>query len=77
MSKLGGGIGGGDSCGDGGGDLAVIVAEVVRAGRFVSGEIRALLLWLTPNPYSTTDDSWNKKHDNDGVNGAGEEKDRE
>ena len=57
--------------------MAVIVAEVVRAGRFVSGAIRALRLRVTPNPYSTAEDSWHKKHNDDGVNGAGNDEDRD
>ena len=46
--------------------MAVILAEVVRAGRFVSGMIHSLWLRLTPNPYSTADNYWHKKHDDDG-----------
>ena len=57
--------------------MAVILAEVVRAGRFVSGMIHSLWLRMTPNPYSTADNYWHKKHDDDVVNGAGEDEDRD
>ena len=49
----------------------------MRAGRFVSRTIRALRLRLTPKPYSTANDYWHKKHNYDGVNSAGDNKDRE
>ena len=71
--RRGGGIGGGGGGGGGdrGWDLAAIVSEVVRAGRFVSGAICALWIRLTTNPYSAVEDSWNKKHNYNGVNGVG------
>ena len=45
-------------------------------GRFVSGAIRAFRLRLTLNPYSATDYSWHKKHDDNNVNSAGDDEDR-
>ena len=56
--------------------MDVVVAKVVRLGRFVSRAIRALRLRLAPNPYSAAEDSLHKNHDNDGVNRAGGDKDR-
>ena len=56
--------------------MDVILAEVVRVGRFVSGTIHVLWLRLTPSPYSTADNYWHKKHNDDGVNSAGNNEDR-